>query len=248
MIETNTYRFVVRIFIGLGLSISLTGVIMVMAPIALGAPYLVFIAWSIVKFFRCAYVTERYSEYVSFSLQNMLTLIYSSSYVMTTYSLHLEHNYTLPKAMIESPLLLLPLCAIHDHAYFRREFINPFWIRKMHVETICNPMLSSHQAPLIALGVIAAIFRIIQPQILQYEYGFSVTAVLMYAFLFLFLLNLRPAISGLKHLKKQEAREKSEFTFFNIDEIRTFRQKSITARCTAWVNSQLLHLKNINSK
>lgn len=118
----------------------------------------------------------------------------------------------------------------------------------MHVETICNPMLSSHQAPLIALGVIAAIFRIIQPQILQYEYGFSVTAVLMYAFLFLFLLNLRPAISGLKHLKKQEAREKSEFTFFNIDEIRTFRQKSITARCTAWVNSQLLHLKNINSK
>lgn len=42
MIETNTYRFVARIFIGSGLNISLTGVTMMMAPMTLDAPYLSF--------------------------------------------------------------------------------------------------------------------------------------------------------------------------------------------------------------
>lgn len=160
MFETNTHHFVARIFAGLVLNLFLGGVIMMMAPLILIAPYLAFAAWSTLNFFRCAYVSERFSEYIQYSLCNTLAFIYFLSYILITYSLHYEFSHELYLAMIESPLLLLPLCAAHAYAYLREKFINPFHTRYMYAGTMLNPMLINHPAPILILGVIAAIFKL----------------------------------------------------------------------------------------
>ncbi|AMB86284.1 hypothetical protein AWM79_13615 [Pseudomonas agarici] len=193
-------------------------------PSVLTIPAAAFVIWVTFWCVDCAYRTERFSKYASLRLFTNLGVAPGFAFLMALVATYKQFKLGLGMSILISCMPLAVCMIVYFLLCVWRNPRSSLVVRSQRVEVV-----EPNQENRWALGAVGGGLGIlIYPVFHAYR---SPALLLVFLFiviaLFMFFYH-RTSISSLRTLKDQEAREHQEYTFMNVEELRS-------RRATSWI-------------
>ncbi len=230
MIRTDKQHFPHNMHGGLFACCVLASFALILSPPNLLLPGTILISLLIIKHLRCAYITESFTECMSYMLALLLGFFFTLSYATASALAH--HYLHTPLAISLTIGAIAPLTHIiqYIHALSREKATSPFKIDRNRVETTYPTNNLTPQKHLLIAGACVGLTSLLFPYLEKLELSFLFfggASLLAYAYIFYYMRN---AIAGLKILKQHQTQKNVTLTFFNLEEIIELRRSSWIGR------------------
>ncbi|USW93433.1 hypothetical protein NHF39_18180 [Pseudomonas proteolytica] len=235
MIRTDKQYFPRNLHSAVFAYCALGTMLLILSPSELHLPGVVLIGLLLIKHLHCAYITESFTECMSFMLSLVLIFFSAFSYIITSALI----NHYLTTSLTTSFAIGITSPAIHAvqylHARSRRHLNSPFTISGSRVKTTYPKNVLTPRMHAMITGACAGLISVIFPYLEKFEFTFlffGVSTLISCAYIFYYMRN---AVSGLKQLKQHQKEENIILTFCNLEEIRDLRNASWIGRSVQWI-------------
>ncbi len=225
MTYANIEYFMIRLRTAVLAYIILGGAITSLDPALLGAPYIALIAWATFRYFRCAYISESFVEYASFTLWNLINFCSLLVFASISLTFHYSFNFTERQSLFVATLPILLTLALFGLFSLRQHTGSAFKVNGRRVEVAELAPFTMKDTSVTIIIALALL-----PLILRYPTPHAIATWLVYGASLFIIYQNREAISGLRELRAQEKDPKRPLLFDNMEEIRKLRNSSLTGR------------------
>ncbi|OUM07628.1 hypothetical protein BW686_09210 [Pseudomonas syringae] len=195
-------------------------------PSALTIPAAVFVMWITYWCVDCAYRTEQFSKYASLRLFTNLGVAPGFAFLMALVVTYKQFKLGLGMSVLISCMPLVVCAIVYSLLCVWRSPGRSLVVRSQRVEVV-----EPHQENRWALGAVGGGLGILTYPVFHAYRSPALLLVFLFMVIALFMLFYhRTSISSLRRLKDQEAREHQEYTFVNVEELRSRRAASWIGR------------------
>ncbi|MFJ4065650.1 hypothetical protein ACIPW4_10165 [Pseudomonas sp. NPDC089996] len=222
----TTERFFARIWAFWFLMLMISALTLGVAPKIVFVPMAVASLLTFCWCVKCAYRSERFTDFASLRLCFSLSAVPLFAFVL---SMAITYKQAKMEGMVALAISLIPLiltAAAFALAYRRRSKTSAFLLRGERVE-IHEPEQANSW---VVGGLGAGLSSLLYPMIKNYNGAMAaVLCVMVFISLYLVFYH-RNNIASLRALKEREHREARQYTFFEIEYVRALREASWLAR------------------
>lgn len=198
-------------------------------PSVLTIPAAVFVLWVTYWCFDCAYRTERFSKYASLRLFTNLGIAPGFAFLMALVATYKQFKLGLGLSLLISCMPLVFCTIVYSSLCIWRSPRKSLVVRSQRVKVV-----EPNQENRWALGAVGGGFGVLIYPVFHAYRSPALLLVFLFIVIALFMLFYhRTSISSLRTLKDQEAREHQEYTFMNVEELRSRRAASWIGRIFA---------------
>lgn len=234
MIDTTEYRFLSKMNGAFGSHFLFGGIFALLKPSLLGFPYCILMLWATYKHIRCAYLTENFTEYASYTLLSTLYIACYICYLSILLVLLMHFKMPIDSAMVLATTTLIPPLTLYIWAYGQKKYKTPFIKNGLRVETSTPDSSTSPLKRNILIGLATGAASVLYPYLAPHDVTLLYVAATLYIIFLWLIFQLRHTIPALKHLVQEEKSKGIYLTFQNLEDIRALRQSSWLGRCAQW--------------
>jgi hypothetical protein len=222
----TTERFFARIwafwFLMLMISVLTLGVAPMIVFVPMAVASLLTFCWCV----KCAYRSERFTDFASLRLCFSLSAVPLFAFVLSMAITYKQSKMGGIPALAISLIPLLLTAAAFALAYGRRSKASAFLLRGDRVEVFEPEQANSW----IVGGLGAGLSSLLYPMIKNYNGSMAIVLCVMVFISIYLVFYHRNNIASLRALKERERREARQYTFFEIEYVRELRDASWLAR------------------
>lgn len=217
--------FMIRLRSAVLVYLLLGGMITSLDPSLLSIPYIAIIIWAIFRYVRCAYITERFVEYATFTLWNMINFCSMLVFASISLTFHHSFGFTAKQSIFVASLPTILTLALYVIFALGCKPGNAFKIVGRRVE-VTEPAPINKQDALVIVVICIAL----TPLIIRYPSPHAIATWFAYGANIFIIYQNREKISGFRKLRAHESSTKTQLLFENMEQIHNLRRSSLTGR------------------